>query len=79
METIDRGQDGSLIGTKGFPTSHRYETLTWPNKTPGKWPSWMRRSTLHALRLLATHPELNEEDHRHVRNVIDMVEETQGE
>lgn len=51
----------------------KFSQLTWENKTPGSWPSWLLQSTLHALRLLEVHPNLSKTKQRQVRSVIDAI------
>lgn len=55
----------------------KHEGISWVNKTPGKWPSWMLRTTQHALRLLLVNPELTRLETKAVRTVLEAIEETQ--
>lgn len=81
IETIQ--SEPSVLETRNGQTyssgGPQYDQMSWPNKTPGSWPSWMTQSTRHALRLLEAHPMATRAEKRAITAVLKMIEEVQGE
>lgn len=56
------------------------QSATWTNKTPGQWPDWMRKTTVHALRLLMADERVQETaSFYEIQDVLDLIKEAQGE
>jgi hypothetical protein len=56
------------------------QSATWPNKTPGLWPDWMRKTTVHALRLALADTRMTKRVYAlDIQKLLDTIKEVQGE